>query len=338
MAATVEVGGDMFPAIGMGTFGSDRYGAAEVAAAVRTAIGVGYRLIDCASVYGNEAAVGEAIAAALAEFGLRRDELTVMSKVWNDAHAPADAVASVRRSLADLRLGYLDAVFVHWPFPNHHAPGVDVGARDPHATPYSHDGFMAVWRALEDLVDEGVIRHLGVSNVTIPKLRRILADARIRPSLNEMELHPGFQQPELFEFCLAEGIRPVGYSPLGSPSRPERDRTPDDVVDLELPPVLAIAQRRGLHPAQVALTWAVSRGQIPIPFSVKEEQLRANLEAASGDPLTAAELLELATADRDNRLIKGQVFLWEGAGDWRDLWDVDGIIPGWGGYGTPAID
>lgn len=337
MVAEVQVGGDMFPAIGVGTFGSDRYRPDEVAAAVRTAIRVGYRLIDCASVYGNEPEVGEAIAVALDENGLRRDELTVMSKVWNDAHAPADAIASVQRSLADLRLGYLDAVFVHWPFANHHAPGVDVDARDPHATPYSHRGFMALWRALEDLVDRGLIRHLGVSNVTVPKLRRILADVRIRPSLNEMELHPGFQQPELFEFCRAEGIRPVGYSPLGSPSRPERDRTADDVVDFELPPVLAIAQRRGWHPARVALAWAVSRGQIPIPFSVKEEQLRSNLEAA-GEPLTAAELLELATADRGNRLIKGQVFLWEGAGDWRDLWDVDGTIPGWGGYGSPTID
>ena len=92
------------------------------------------------------------------------------------------------------------------------------------------------------------MRHLGTSNVTVPKLRLILGDARIRPSLNEMELHPCFQQPELFDLCVAEGVQPVGYSPLGSPSRPERDRTPGDHVDTEHPAVVAAAQAHGDPP------------------------------------------------------------------------------------------
>lgn len=324
-------GGALMPAIGMGTFGSDRYGATDVSAAVGGAIRAGYRLIDCASVYGNEAEVGAVLQDAI-DGGVPRDELFVMSKVWNDAHDPEAAIASVRRSLRDLRLDVLDAVFVHWPFPNHHAPFADAGDRDADARPYIHEEYMALWHALESLVDEGVVRHLGTSNVTIPKLTAILADARIRPALNEMELHPCFQQPELFRFCLDHGIQPVGYSPLGSPSRPERDRIGTDVSDMEHPVVESIAAAHHVHPALICLKWAVQRGQIPIPFSVKEAQFVANLEAVAEDPLTPAELEALRSAEQNNRLIKGQVFLWPGAASWLDLWDVDGTIPGWDGY------
>ena len=319
--------GATMPAIGVGTFGSDHYRADEVAAAVAGAIRAGYRLIDCAAVYGNEAQVGAVLEDAITG-GVPRDELFVMSKVWNDAHEPAAAVASVRRSRRDLRLDVLDAVFVHWPFPNHHAPFADAADRDAHARPYLHEEYMALWHALEELVDEGVVRHLGTSNVTIPQLTAILADARIPPALNEMELHPCFQQPELFRFCLDHGIQPVGYSPLGSPSRPERDRGVADVSDMEHPVVVSIATAHGVHPALVCLKWAVQRGQVPIPFSVKESQYTANLRAVVEDPLTPAELEELRSAERNNRLIKGQVFLWQGAKDWHDLWDEDGTIAG----------
>ena len=135
--------GAVMPAIGAGTFGSDHYGPDEVAAAVAGAIRAGYRLIDCASVYGNEAQVGVVLQDAIVG-GVPRDELFVMSKVWNDAHDPEAAVASVRRSLSDLRLDVLDAVFVHWPFPNHHAPFADAADRDPDARPYIHEEYMAL--------------------------------------------------------------------------------------------------------------------------------------------------------------------------------------------------
>ncbi|MFB9377126.1 aldo/keto reductase [Kineococcus gynurae] len=320
--------GSTIPGIGMGTFGSDRYGPAEVSAAVAGALRVGYRLIDCAAVYGNEDSIGEVLADAFAG-GLPRDEVYVMSKVWNDSHAPVETVASVERSLRDLRLDHLDAVFVHWPFPNHHAPHAGTDARDPHARPYSHDAYMQTWGALEGLVERGLVRHLGSSNTTIPKLRLLLRDAHVLPSLNEMELHPTFQQGELFQVCLENHVQPVGYSPLGSPSRPERDRTPDDVVDTEHPAIQDAARRLGVHPALVCLKWAVARGQIPIPFAVKPEQYTANLHAVTEGPLLPAELEAIRSAERNSRLIKGQVFLWEGASSWLDLWDVDGTIPAW---------
>ncbi|MER7243325.1 aldo/keto reductase [Kribbella sp. NPDC000426] len=334
LPSRVLASGATIPVIGMGTFGSDRYSADDVASAVAGAIRGGYRLVDCAAVYGNESEIGAVLETAIAEV-VPREDLFVMSKVWNDAHAPADAVASVHRSLQQLRLEYLDAVFVHWPFPNHHPPHAEAGMRDPHARPYVHERYMETWHALENLVDAGLVRHLGTSNVTIPKLALILQDARIAPALIEMELHPCFQQPELFRYAVDHDIQPIGYSPLGSPSRPERDRTDDDLVDVDHPTVRRIARDHDVHPALICLKWAVARGQIPIPFSVKQEQYAANLAAVRSDPLTPAELEDMRGVERNNRLIKGQVFLWDGSESWLDLWDVDGTIPGWNGYGSP---
>ncbi len=328
--------GAQIPVIGVGTFGSDRYQPDQVSEAVAGALRAGYRLIDCASVYGNESEVGRVLAGFVEE-GNNRADLFVMSKVWNDAHDPAAAVASVHRSLADLQLDYLDAVFVHWPFPNHHAPFADANDRDLEARPYDHNAFMELWRALEGLVEQGLVRHLGTSNVTIPKLELILRDARVAPALSEMELHPTFQQPELFRFCLDHDIQPVGYSPLGSPSRPERDRAVDDLVDAESPIVRSIAEAHGVHPAIICLKWAVARGQIPIPFAVKRTQYEANLASVLSDPLRPEEIERLRGVERNNRLIKGQVFLWPGASSWMDLWDVDGTIPGSDGYGSPRL-
>ena len=320
--------GDRMPGIGLGTFGSDKYGAEEIAGAVRGALRAGYRLIDCAACYGNEAQIGPVFSEALQD-GLKREELFVISKVWNDAHKPADVIASCRKSLQDLHLDYFDGYLVHWPFPNYHAPGCDGDARNPDSRPYIHEEFMETWHAVEKLTEEGLVRNPGVSNVTIPKLKLILRDARIRPVLNEMELHPSFQQGELFQFTLDHNIQPIGYCPIGSPSRPERDRSADDVNDMEMAPLAEIARRHNVYPALVCLKWAVQRGQIPIPFSVKPAQYLSNLKAVTEDPLTAGEMHMMRGLDRNARMIKGQVFLWPGAESWLDLWDVDGTIPGW---------
>ena len=214
--------------MGLGTFGSDHAPPAEVAAAVKGAASVGYRHFDCASVYGNEDAVGASLEAIIRS-GIKREELWVTSKVWNDKHGEEDVIASCRKSLADLRLNYLDMFLVHWPFPNYHPPGCDVTSRGPSAKPYIHADYMKTWRAMEKLVDLKLVRHIGTSNMTIPKLKLVLRDARIKPAVNEMELHPHFQQPELFRFVMQNGIQPIGFCPLGSPGRPERDRTTEEL-------------------------------------------------------------------------------------------------------------
>jgi len=314
--------GCKIPCVGLGTFGSDSVSAATIADTVKGAIHAGYRHIDCASIYGNEKNIGDALRELFANGFVRREDLWITSKVWNDMH---ERVAeSCRQSLKDLQLENLDLYLVHWPFPNFHPPNCDVSSRSPDATPYIHEHYMNTWRPMERLVEEGLVRHIGTSNMTIPKLTLLLRDAKLKPACNEMELHPHFQQQELFEFCTERGIHPIAYCPLGSPGRPERDRTPEDTVDLEDNVILSIAERLEISPAQVALKWALQRGQIPIPFSV--HHFLENLEAVVGARLTDNDMVKISKIDKNCRLIKGQVFLWKENQTWEDLWDPSGTI------------
>lgn len=316
--------GAKIPVVGLGTFGSDSVSYDEVASAVFNAVHLGYRHIDCASVYGNEKQIGRVLKQLLDEKTMRREDLWITSKVWNDSHG--NVIGSCRKSLDDLQLDYLDLYLVHWPFPNYHAPGCDVTSRHPDAKPYIHENYMQTWRQMEELVSRGWVKHIGTSNMTIPKLELLLRDALIPPAVNEMELHPHFQQPELFSYVTGKGILPIGYSPLGSPGRPERDRTPEDTVDLEDPVITAIAEKHRIHPAQVCIKWAVQRGQIPIPFSVKEKNYMGNLKCVTEDPLTDQEMKAISAIDKNCRLIKGQVFLWKDGQTWEALWDLNGQI------------
>ena len=313
--------GEKIPSIGMGTFGSDRYSPEEISAAVAGAICSGYRMFDCASVYGNEAQIGMILEAALKAGIVKREELFITSKVWNDMHGPSQVLASAQKSLNDLRLSYIDAYFVHWPFPNYHAPGCDGDSRNPNSVPFSVDRFMGTWEQMETLQKQGQARYIGMSNMTISKLKAVLPRCSIRPALIEMEQHPSFQQQELFDYCTGQGIAVIGYCPIGSPNRPLRDKDPKDVVDTELPQVVTIARARNIHPALVCLKWAVQRGSIPIPFSVHEKNYEANLRAVIDEPLTEIEMMQLKEAECNCRLVKGQVFLWPGAKSWEDLWD-----------------
>ncbi len=317
--------GDEIPAVGLGTFGSDRFSKEEIADAVLGAISVGYRHIDCAAVYMNEPEIGQVLEIAM-NGGVKREALWITSKVWNDMHGKGDILVSCATTLRDLKLDYLDLYLVHWPFPNYHAPGCDGDSRNPDSKPFSVDEFMATWRQMEHLVDMGLVRNIGTSNMTIPKFEAVWDLMRIKPAINEMELHPHFQQEELYDYCMDKGMQPIGFCPIGSPTRPDRDKTEKDTVDIEDPVVVAAAKRLGVHPAVICVKWAVQRGQIPIPFSVRENEYKSNLMAAVRDPLTDEEMEALSKINKDCRLIKGQVFLWEGANSWEDLWDINGEI------------
>lgn len=315
--------GAKMPAIGLGTFGSDRFSADEVAEAVKGAISIGYRHIDCAAVYGNESRIGDSLKEVL-QGCIKREELFITSKVWNNMHGEGDVLLSCAKTLKDLKLEYLDLYLVHWPFPNHHAPGVSTDSRDPHAVPYIHENYMKTWRQMERLVEAGLVKHIGTSNMTIPKLSLVLRDAIIRPAANEMELHPHFQQLALFKYCIDNDIVPVGFCPIGSPNRPDRDKTEADTVDLDDPVIQRIAKRLAVNPAIVCIKWAVQRGQVPIPFSIRRSHYLSDLLCTIENPLTEEEMKAIEGADKNCRLIKGQVFLWKGARDWTDLWDENG--------------
>jgi alcohol dehydrogenase (NADP+) len=314
--------GNKIPCIGLGTFGSDSISAETVAATVKKAVCSGYRHIDCASIYHNEKNIGKVLSEIFKSGFIKREDLWVTSKVWNDMHDNVEK--SCRQSLADLQIDYLDLYLVHWPFPNYHPPKCDVSSRSPNAKPYVHKNYMTTWRQMEKLVDIGLAKNIGTSNMTIPKLKLLLNDAKIKPTCNEMELHPHFQQPELFNFCIENNIQPIAYSPLGSPERPQRDRTSVDTVDLEDEVILKIAERLVITPAQVTIKWAIQRGQIPIPFSINHYY--ENLHAAILAPLAAEDMDAISKIDRNCRLIKGQVFLWKDDQSWKDLWDLNGKI------------
>ena len=313
------------PGLGLGTFGSDSVSADTVASAVVEAVRLGYRHIDCASVYGNEKEIGGALK-TLRDKGLPREELWITSKLWNDKHAEKDVIPSCEKSLADLGLDYLDLYLVHWPFPNFHPPKTEVTWRGTDAKSFAIERYLKTWRKVEELQKKGLVRAIGTSNMTIPKLKALLPEASIKPAVNEMELHPHFQQAELFDFVRSQGIVPIGYCPLGSPGRPDRDRTPEDTVDMEDPVVVKIAADHGVHPAAVCIAWAVQRGQIPIPFSVKRRNILANLKAAAHLKLNNDEMAAVSRLNRDCRLVKGQVFLWKDGQSWEDLWDLNGTI------------
>lgn len=318
--------GEEIPAMGLGTFGSDKYSPEQVSEAVYGAVKAGYRMLDCASVYQNEREIGNVINRVLKENITKRDELFITSKVWNDMHGEGQVIKSLKNSLEDLRLNYLDLYLIHWPFPNYHAPGCDADSRNPDSKPFDTDEFMTAWRQCEKLADDGLTRYIGMSNMTIPKLEAVLPLCRIKPAAVEMECHPSFQQPELYDYLISHNIQPIGYCPIGSPSRPERDRMPDDIADTAMPEIIKAAKAHNVHPAVICLKWAVQRGIIPIPFSVKEPQYVSNLHSITHDPLTDEEMEHICLADKNCRLIKGQVFLWKNAKGWEDLWDLDGTI------------
>jgi len=321
---TLSTGARM-PVLGEGTFGSDKYSGEQVAAAVIEAAALGYRHFDCASVYGNEALIGAALQ-TVRHGGVPREELWITSKVWNDRHGDGEVIRSCRQSLKDLRLDYLDLYLVHWPFPNFHPKGCSGDYHNPNAKPYIHENYMKVWAQMEELVRMGLVRNIGTSNMTVAKMKLVLRDCKVKPAVNEMELHPHFQQPELFTFMIENGVQPIGFCPIGSPSRPARDRTAADTVDIEDPVIVKIAERLGVHPATVCIMWAVKHGQVAIPFAVKRLQLLSNLKAAVENPLTPEDMRAIAGIDKNCRLIKGQVFLWREELSWEDLWDVDGVI------------
>lgn len=320
MPRTVPVADDSMPALGLGTWKSEP---GAVGAAVREALRLGYRHLDCAAIYGNEQEIGAALAAALeAEGGapaLRRDGLWITSKLWNDAHAAADVRPALLATLRALRLDALDLYLIHWPVV--HRRGVRGPQSAADLLPLERVPLRETWAALEELVDEGLCRHVGVSNFSAVKLRQLLRSARIRPAVLQVELHPYLQQEELLAFCRDEGIAVTAYSPLGSSDRPEGLKAADEPVLLEDPLLAEIAAEHGATPAQVALAWALARGTAAIPKSVHPGRMRENLAAAEL-VLSPEDLRRIAGLERGRRYVTGSFWVKPGGPyTLADLWD-----------------
>lgn len=308
--------GDALPAIGLGTWKSQP---GDVHRAVLAALRMGYRHIDCARIYQNEREVGLALTEAFREGVVDRRDVWVTSKLWNDAHAPADVRPALEQTLADLGLEDLDLYLVHWPVA--HRPGVLGPQSASDFVPLEELPLSVTWQAMEQLAESGLVRHIGVSNFSAPKLRALCAGARRRPEMNQVELHPYLQQDELLATCRELGVHVTAYSPLGSPDRPEGMKAKGEPVLLQDPVVGEVAARHGASPAQVLVAWAVARGTAVIPKSVHPDRMRQNLEAARIE-LTDEDMGALAGLDRHRRYVDGT--FWERPGGpytVRSLWD-----------------
>lgn len=234
--------GNHIPQLGFGVF---KVPADEAERAVTEALEAGYRHIDTAAIYGNEEGVG----AAIAKSGIPRDELFITTKLWNDRHDGDQPDAAIAESLAKLGLDHVDLYLVHWPTP-------------------AHDNYVHAWEKLVGIRHRGLATSIGVSNFLVPHLERAVAETGVTPAVNQIELHPAYQQREVTEWAAGHGVRIEAWGPLGQGK-----------YDLfGIPAVADAAAATGKSPAQVVLRWHLQKGNIVFPKSVRPERMRENLD------------------------------------------------------------
>ena len=317
MKTLAFLNGDQMPILGLGTWKSEP---GQVYDAVREAIRLGYRHMDCATRYGNEAEIGGAIRDAIEAGQVSREDLWITSKLWGNSHGRDNVEGALKKTLQDLRLDYLDLYLIHWPIPL--KPGTVFPSSAADFESLAKVPIRSTWEGMEAAVSAGLTRHIGVSNFSAKKLRELLPHCKIKPEVDQVELHPLLQQPELVAYCASQGIHLTAYAPLGSSDRPDFVKAPDAPVLLDDPLIRSIAQSLGCTPAQVLLAWHVQRGISVVPKSVTPSRLRENLAAAEIE-LSPSDLERIAGLDRNYRLIDGSFWAMEG-GPWtvQTIWDT----------------
>ena len=301
--------GDSMPVLGLGTWLSKP---TEVYEAVVEAVKTGYRHIDCAYIYKNEKEIGKALKYLFAKNIVKREEMFITSKLWNNFHSPEQVEPAIRQSLKDLQLDYLDLYLIHWPlaFKKEHAQTSD--------DQYSLDEMplSATWKAMEGIKEMGLAKHIGVSNFSIPKLTAIIENSAVKPEVNQVEVHPYFQQDKLIAFCKENNILVTAYSPLGS-----RHMMQSEESITKNPVVQKIAEKHNCTEAQVILAWGMERNTAVIPKSVNTERIRENFGSLQVK-LDESDMSELAKLNRNLRNAKGlYAVVPHGPYTYKNLWD-----------------
>jgi diketogulonate reductase-like aldo/keto reductase len=293
------------PLVGLGTWKSPP---GEVHTAVYEAIKLGYRHIDCAWEYGNQKEVGDAFAQVFKEGIVTREELWVTSKLWNDYHAKDNVEPHLQDTLNQLQLEYLDLFLIHWPATPIEAPTL--------TPPYSE-----TWAAMEEVLQKGLVRAIGVSNMTTKKLQDMKEYAKVPPAVCQGEMHPLFRQEELLGYCKTEGIHWTAYAPLGSSdSAPKMHHTGYDLLKHEV--VLKVAEETGKSPGQVLVRWALQHGTSVIPKSVHPERILENFQVFDWE-LTSEQFQALSSIEPQTRFLVADYLIKPG-GPYKsvqEIWD-----------------
>ncbi|SIN63309.1 D-xylose reductase [Parasphingorhabdus marina DSM 22363] len=309
-------------------FGLWKVASEDCRATILEAVRAGYRHFDCAADYGNEEAVGEGLAAAMADGLCSRDELWITSKLWNTCHAPEHVEAACRKSLADLGLEYLDLYLIHFPialefvpfeqrYPPEwiHDPDADKPVMQRAAVPLHQ-----TWRAMEELQDKGLTRQIGVCNYNSALIHDLMSYARIKPAVLQIEAHPYLTQEKLIRLARDYGIAVTAFSPLGALSYVELDMAGENDTVLNAPAVTKAAARHGKTPAQIVLRWATQRGTSIIPKSTNPERMRENL-AITDFSLSEDEMAAISALNRNRRFNDPGVFCEQAFDSFHPIYD-----------------
>ena len=308
--------GDLMPALGLGTWKSAK---GEIYKTIRTALEIGYRHFDCAFIYDNEREIGQAFTDALKNNEVKREDLWITSKLWNNRHRTEDAQPAIEKSLRLLQLDYLDLYLIHWPVALIRSVNYPQRAED--MISLKELPLSETWQAMIDMKEKGLTRHIGLSNFSIDKINTLKDETGVMPEALQVELQPFLQQKPLLDFAKQNNIALTGFCPLGSADRPASRIQPNEPKLFENETILAIAQQKDCTPAQVMLAWAVNRGTSVIPKSVHEGRLKENL-AAADIVLSTEQMDRMASVDQHYRYIKGDFWCLEGT-DYtiENLWD-----------------
>lgn len=284
--------GRSIPVLGLGTY-APKETEEDVIAAVKTAVRCGYRHLDCAAIYRNERAVGHAIKELIVEGVIERKDIFVVSKLWNTCHKPDLVCPSLKKTLEDLGLKYVDLYLMHWPMG--YKEGGDFLPRDENGKVlFSDVDYLDTWRAMEDCVDVGLVKDIGCSNFNSLQLQRLLDEARIKPAVNQFEVNCYLTNTKLIEFCRTNNIVCTAFGPLGTPSKG------GSLPMLEEPIIAQLASKYQKTPAQVVLRFLVQQDITVIPKSVTPARIEENFKIFDFS-LTSEEMTQLSSLNKNFR-------------------------------------